>query len=56
MFTIARSSSRIKRLYIYNYAAAQPESEFDSGLVNTDGSVRPGYNGVKKRQRGACRK
>src|SRR3954452_16346578 len=34
MFTIARSSSRIKRLYIYNFTAAQPESEFDSGLVN----------------------
>ena len=56
MFTIARSSPRIKRLYIYNFAAAQPDSEFDSGLVNTDGSPRPGWNVVKKRQRGVCHK
>jgi hypothetical protein len=56
MFTIAKSSSRIKRLYIYNFTAAQPESEFDSGLVNVDGSKRPGWTVVAKRRAGRCHK
>jgi len=56
MFTIAKSSSRIKRLYIYNFTAAQPESEFDSGLVNVDGSKRPGWTVVAKRKAGRCHK
>ena len=56
MFTIAKSSSRIKRLYIYNFAAAQPDSEFDSGLVNIDGSRRPGWAVVQKRKAGRCHK
>ena len=56
MFTIAKSSPRIKRLYVYNFAAAQPGSEFDSGLVNTDGSRRPGWAVVQKRRSGVCRK
>jgi len=56
MFTIARSNSRIKRLYIYNFSAAQPESDFDAGLVNPDGSKRPGWDVVKKRQSGRCHK
>ena len=56
MFTIAKSNSRIKRLYIYNFAAAQPDSSFDSGLVNTDGTKRPGWDVVKARKAGPCRK
>jgi hypothetical protein len=56
MFTIAKSSSRIKRLYIYNFTAAQPDSDFDSGLVNTDGSKRPGWTVVAKRKAGRCHK
>jgi hypothetical protein len=56
MFTIAKSNRRIKRLYIYNFAAAQPEAEFDSGLVNTDGTKRPGWDVVKKRKAGRCKK
>ena len=56
MFTIAKSSSRIKRLYIYNFSPAQPESEFDAGLINTDGSKRPGWNVVKRRKAGRCHK
>jgi hypothetical protein len=54
MFTIARSNSRIKRLYIYNFAAAQPDSEFDSGLINVDGTKRPGWDVVKARKAGPC--
>jgi hypothetical protein len=56
MFTIAKSSSRIKRLYIYNFSAAQPNSDFDAGLVNPDGSKRPGWDVVKKRKAGPCHK
>ena len=56
MFTIAKSNSRIKRLYIYNFSAAQPESDFDAGLINPDGSKRPGWDVVKKRQSGRCHK
>jgi hypothetical protein len=56
MFTIAKSSSRIKRLYVYNFTAAQPESEFDSGLINTDNSKRPGWTVVAKRKARRCHK
>src|SRR4051794_1360417 len=56
MFTIAKSDKRIKRLYIYNFAPAQPESSFDAGLINLDGSKRPGWTVVKKRQAGRCHK
>src|SRR2546423_4216759 len=54
MFTIARSNKRIKRLYIYNFSPAQPESAFDAGLVNADGTKRPGWNVVKRRKAGPC--
>src|SRR3954462_3413842 len=56
MFTIAKSSSRIKRLYIYNFTAAQPESEFDSGLINTNNTKRPGWTVVQKRKARRCHK
>jgi len=54
MFTIAKSNARIKRLYIYNFSPAQPESSFDAGLINPDGSKRPGWNIVKRRKSGPC--
>jgi len=56
MFTIAKSNSRIKRLYIYNFSAAQPNSDFDAGLINPDGSKRPGWDIVKTRRSGPCHK
>jgi hypothetical protein len=56
MFAIAKSNKRIKRLYIYNFTASQPNSDFDSGLVNTDGSKRPGWTVVAKRKSRACHK
>jgi hypothetical protein len=52
MFTIAKLP-RIKRLYVFGWAAG---GTFDSGLINADGSPRPGYNVVKKRQAGRCHK
>jgi hypothetical protein len=54
MFTIAKSNKRVKRLYVYNFSAAQPGSDFDAGLINTDGSKRPGWDVVKKRRSGPC--
>ena len=56
MFTIAKSNKRIKRLYIYNYGAADAGGSFDSGLVNADDSRRPGWTVVQKRKARACRK
>src|SRR3954468_16672474 len=56
MFTIAKSNKRIKRLYVYNFTASQPDSDFDSGLVNPDGSKRPGWTVVQKRRARACKK
>src|SRR3954470_1649214 len=56
MFTIAKSNKRIKRLYVYNFTASQPDSDFDSGLVNPDGSKRPGWTVVQRRKARACKK
>jgi hypothetical protein len=52
MFTIAKLP-RIKRLYVFGWGAG---GTFDSGLINADGTPRPGYNVVKKRQAGRCHK
>jgi len=49
MFTIAKLNRRIKRLYVFGWGAG---GTFDSGLINADGSPRPGYTVVQKRQAG----
>lgn len=56
MFTIARSNRRITRLYIYQFnPAPHPQTDrFDAGLINPDGSPRPGYAIVQHRQSGRC--
>jgi hypothetical protein len=48
MFKLARSSSRIKRLYIYSWLGEERGARFDAGLVNPDGSARSAYNVVKR--------
>jgi hypothetical protein len=53
MFTIAKLSSRIKRLYVFGWGAG---GTFDSGLIGADGKPRPGYTVVKKRQAARCKK
>ena len=53
MFTIAKLNKRIKRLYVFGWTAG---GTFDSGLINADGTPRPGYAVVKKRQAARCRK
>ena len=48
MFSLAKASpGRIKRLYIYNWWGSSRSSRFDAGLVNPDGSARPGYRLVQ---------
>ena len=53
MFTIAKLSSRIKRLYVFGWGAG---GTFDSGLIGANGTPRAGYSVVKKRQAGRCKK
>jgi hypothetical protein len=53
MFTIAKLSRRIKRLYVFGWGAG---GTFDSGLIGADGTPRPGYTVVKKRQAARCKK
>jgi hypothetical protein len=49
MFRITRKYRRhIKRLYIYNWTGAPRGFRFDAGLVNPDGSRRPGYRVVAR--------
>lgn len=43
MFKIAGSSSRIKRLYIYDWTGGVTSTRFDAGLMNAKYEPRPGY-------------
>ena len=50
MFTLAKKFDRyIDRLYTYNWSPSPvcDESDFDGGLVNVDGSVRPAFDVFK---------
>lgn len=48
MFKLARSSKRIKRLYIYSWLGEPRGARFDAGLVNPDGSARAAYDVVRR--------
>jgi hypothetical protein len=48
MFKLARSSRRIKRLYIYSWFGEQRGARFDAGLVGPDGSPRPAFDVVRR--------
>jgi hypothetical protein len=56
MFTIAKSSRRITRLYIYQFngVAKGGDNAFDAGLLNANQTARPGYSVVKHRKAGRC--
>jgi hypothetical protein len=57
MFTLAKSNSRIQRLYVYQFNPAFSRSDdFDAGLINADGSQRPGYRVVQRKQARSCRR
>jgi len=51
MFSLARQyrTSGVERLYVYNWTAPPDgcDARFDAGLVNADGTPRPGYNYLK---------
>jgi hypothetical protein len=42
-FKLLDLSSRIRRLYLYNWTGSPPGARFDAGLTNADGSPRPAY-------------
>jgi hypothetical protein len=48
MFQLADMSSRIKRLYIFQWTGSNSRARFDAGLTNPNGSARPGYSVVKQ--------
>ena len=49
LFRVTKRYRRhIKRLYIYNWTGAPRGFRFDAGLVNPDGSRRPGYRVVAR--------
>jgi hypothetical protein len=54
MFTLAKSNRRITRLYIYNFRGNKKSKLFDAGLINPNGTKRPGYDVVRKRKAGRC--
>jgi hypothetical protein len=57
MFTLAKTNSRIQRLYVYQFnPATDPAATFDAGLINPDGTTRPGYSVVKTRKARSCHK
>jgi hypothetical protein len=57
MFALARSNSRIARLYVYQFNPAHtPSDDFDAGLINRDGTRRPGYRVVQRKQARSCRR
>jgi hypothetical protein len=57
MFSLAKSNSRIARLYVYQFNPAHSASDdFDAGLINRDGSRRPGYRIVQRKQARSCRR
>ena len=44
---LARDNERVKRVYLYNWTGAQRDARFDSGLIGSDGTARPGYDALK---------
>lgn len=56
MFTLAKSSRRITRLYVYQFFGLKKGKLFDAGLIGADGKKRPGYDVVKKRKARKCKK
>jgi hypothetical protein len=57
MFTLAKSNRRIQRLYVYQFNPAfSPSDDFDAGLINPDGTKRPGYTVVQRKRARSCRR
>jgi len=54
MFTDAKLSSRIKRLYVYQFNGAAKGARFDAGLIDPSNKKRLGYTVVLKKKARAC--
>jgi hypothetical protein len=50
MFALARQyqSSGVQRLYVYNWTGPGCDARFDAGLVDRDGTPRPGYRYLRQ--------
>jgi hypothetical protein len=49
VFKLARLSSRIKRIYFYNWVAPpEPRPRWDSALIGPDGKARPAYQVIRR--------
>jgi hypothetical protein len=55
MFKLARKYKRIKRIYNYRWFGEPRTARFDAGLVDPDGSARPGFNQFRKSIKGLPR-
>lgn len=56
MFSLARRYDRyVDRMYAYAYWGNNCRERFDAGLVNQNGSIRPGYRAFKKGARSFTR-
>jgi hypothetical protein len=55
MFKLARRYKRVKRLYNYRWFGEARSARFDAGLVNPDGSERPGLKQFRRSIRGLPR-
>jgi hypothetical protein len=59
MFDLARTyrSSGVERMYVYNWTAPPDgcDARFDAGLVNFDGTARPGYTYLRQKLPGYLR-
>jgi len=51
VFTLARRTPRITRVYLYNWTGAPRSARFDAGLTNPDGTKRPAYDVVARELR-----
>jgi hypothetical protein len=47
-FKLLDLSSRIRRLYLYNWTGSPPGARFDAGVTNPDGSPRPAYETLRR--------
>ena len=55
MFTLARKYKRVTRIYVYRWFGEPRTARFDAGLVNPDGSSRPGLTQFRKSIKGLPR-
>jgi hypothetical protein len=55
MFRLAKKNKRVKRIYVYRWFGEPRSARFDAGLVNPNGTQRPGYKQFRKSIKGMPR-